>query len=239
MGVLSALSVLYSLGVRAKQKISGGGEGQLNLWQALTFRFTVGGLSMMLLLNIIFWAMTATYLLREPIAHAMPGPIARIKVDETTTVKEALLGWRLYYTNVVDEERYSNVTVWNTTGAYVRGQISRSEAADRFNAIDKWSRISQIFYPIAIMLFVANFIFILLGLISCQKRGNGDLFPFALLVPFYWVLISIAAIKGFWQLFWNPFYWEKTTHGLAQTPGDSSGGGASHQVNTVTSAAGE
>jgi hypothetical protein len=36
-------------------------------------------------------------------------------------------------------------------------------------------------------------------------------------VPFYWVLISIAAVKGFWQLFRNPWYWEKTTHGLSPT----------------------
>jgi hypothetical protein len=29
-------------------------------------------------------------------------------------------------------------------------------------------------------------------------------------------MISIAAYKGFWQLFRNPFYWEKTRHGVSR-----------------------
>jgi len=37
-------------------------------------------------------------------------------------------------------------------------------------------------------------------------------------MPFYWVLISIAAIKGFYQLFTKPWYWEKTVHGLSHAP---------------------
>ena len=32
----------------------------------------------------------------------------------------------------------------------------------------------------------------------------------------YWVLISIAAYKGLWQLLRNPFYWEKTQHGVSK-----------------------
>jgi glycosyltransferase XagB len=39
------------------------------------------------------------------------------------------------------------------------------------------------------------------------------LLPFALLMPLYWVLISIGAWKGLLQLFTNPHYWEKTEHG--------------------------
>ena len=35
-----------------------------------------------------------------------------------------------------------------------------------------------------------------------------------LIVPAYWVLMSVAAWKGFIQLFTKPFYWEKTEHGL-------------------------
>ena len=36
----------------------------------------------------------------------------------------------------------------------------------------------------------------------------------ALLSPLYWGLMSWAAWKGAIQLFTNPFYWEKTEHGL-------------------------
>ena len=35
-----------------------------------------------------------------------------------------------------------------------------------------------------------------------------------LVVPAYWVLMSVAGWKGFIQLFTKPFYWEKTEHGL-------------------------
>lgn len=211
---LSFAGAFWSIVQRIRNK---GNEGQLNPYHAAAFRFTVGGLSMMLLLNLVFWCLTMTYLFREPIAHNLPTPIARIKLDDTTSLKEALLDWKLYYTDVKDEIRYSNVTFWNTTSAFVSGNVTSMEARQRISAIDTWSLISQLFFPVAIMLFVANFIFILLGLISCRKRGLMDLFPHALLVPFYWVLISIAAVKGFWQLFRNPWYWEKTTHGLSPT----------------------
>jgi hypothetical protein len=33
-------------------------------------------------------------------------------------------------------------------------------------------------------------------------------------MPFYWIMISCGAWRGFFQLFSNPFYWEKTIHGL-------------------------
>jgi hypothetical protein len=33
-------------------------------------------------------------------------------------------------------------------------------------------------------------------------------------MPIYWILISIGAWKGFLQLLYKPFYWEKTVHGL-------------------------
>jgi hypothetical protein len=35
----------------------------------------------------------------------------------------------------------------------------------------------------------------------------------------YWVLISIAAYRGLWQLVTKPFYWEKTPHGQGRCDG--------------------
>lgn len=218
LGLVSLGCGLYSLFKRGLLKGRGGAEGQLGAWQALTFRFTVGGLSLMLLLNLIFWMMTSAYLLRKPIADALPNSIARLKVDETTTVRQALEGWKLYYTNVTNEERFGGVTVWNTAAGLLKGQLKLPQAKANVNAIDTWSLVSQLFYPVAVMLFVANFVFIGLGLVSCHKRNLWDLFPYALLVPLYWVLISLAAIKGFYQLFTNPYYWEKTVHGLVSQP---------------------
>ncbi len=49
------------------------------------------------------------------------------------------------------------------------------------------------------------------------------------LSPVYWVLMSVAAWKGLLQLFYRPFYWEKTVHGLSSVAGleaaDAIGGG--------------
>jgi hypothetical protein len=33
-------------------------------------------------------------------------------------------------------------------------------------------------------------------------------------MPFYWILISFGGWKGFIQLFYKPYYWEKTVHGI-------------------------
>jgi len=163
--------------------------------------------------------------MREPIANNLPAFVGEWRPfrEEPATLREYFRDWRLYYTDVTDE-RHVGKTVWNTASGRLSGQINAQQAGEQWQAIDKWSRTSQIFYPIAIMLFIANFVFILLGLLACRLRKLGDLFPFALLMPFYWVLISIAAFKGFFQFFTNPWYWEKTEHGFTTPePGAPSG----------------
>lgn len=210
LAMLGAASAVWSVHARKHRRL---GEAEIGPWQALTFRFTVGGLSAMLLLNLIFWVMTLAYLGRGPLSRALPDAIGEVRLDDQTlTVREALSGWNLYYTNVTSE-RYEGTTFWNTLTGFLGGPVTWSEARERMNAIDSWSLVSQLFYPVAVMLFAANFLFVLLGLISCQKRRMWDLVPVALLMPLYWVLISVAAVKGFAQLFTDPFYWEKTVHG--------------------------
>ena len=59
-----------------------------------------------------------------------------------------------------------------------------------------------------------------LNVAGAMRRGYYDLVKYALLSPLYWALMSIAAWKGFIQLFYRPFYWEKTVHGLDLVPGD-------------------
>lgn len=191
-------------------------EGRLNAYGALTFRLTVGGLSAMLILNVVFWLMSGVYLLRKPIADTLPAftDAYRFEFLDRKPPREVLSDWRLYFENVT-EDRYEGYTIWNTSWQWlVQGKLSTQEATEIFGAIDEWSFWSQILYPVVIGLFLANFAFVLLGLYSCHKRGLWDLAPMALLMPFYWVLISVGAVKGAWQLCWNPWYWEKTIHGL-------------------------
>ncbi|TIC79933.1 glycosyltransferase [Nocardioides sp. GY 10127] len=71
-----------------------------------------------------------------------------------------------------------------------------------------------VFYMASAMLFVGNFVFIYLNLAGSLQRGEFGITRTALLSPLYWGLMSWAAWKGFIQLFTNPFYWEKTEHGL-------------------------
>ncbi|MGK2956629.1 MAG: glycosyltransferase family 2 protein [Solirubrobacterales bacterium] len=71
-----------------------------------------------------------------------------------------------------------------------------------------------VYYLAALQLFLGNFVFLYLGLAAAVRRGDDHLAPYALFLPFYWGLMSIAAWKGFIQLFTNPFYWEKTEHGI-------------------------
>jgi len=212
LGLAALISGLVSLANRFKARSAGIG-GQLGVWKSLTFRFTVGGLSAMLLLNVVFWAMTALYLLRHEIATVLPGSIGNMPWGESSTVRDTLATWELWHENVVDSN-YSGVHLYNTLGSFISGKFTYAVMVDRLNAIDTWSLISQIFYPIGLMLFFGNILIVLMGLISCGKRNLWRLFPYALLMPFYWILISVAALKGFFQLFTNPWYWEKTTHGL-------------------------
>lgn len=66
-------------------------------------------------------------------------------------------------------------------------------------------------------LFFGNFIFAYTSAIACVRRGVGNIARYAIIMPFYWMLMSIAAWKGFLQLFWRPHHWEKTKHFANQT----------------------
>jgi hypothetical protein len=71
-----------------------------------------------------------------------------------------------------------------------------------------------VFYAASALLFVGNFTFVYLNVAGSLQRGEFGITRTALLSPLYWGLMSWAAWKGAIQLFTNPFYWEKTEHGL-------------------------
>ena len=55
----------------------------------------------------------------------------------------------------------------------------------------------------------------MMEVLGAFKRERYELVPWAALNPLYWILHSIAAYKGTWQLITKPHYWEKTQHGLS------------------------
>lgn len=54
---------------------------------------------------------------------------------------------------------------------------------------------------------------ITLGMVAVARRGRGHLARWAVLMPLYWLLISIAGYRALWQLVREPYRWEKTRHG--------------------------
>jgi glycosyltransferase XagB len=76
------------------------------------------------------------------------------------------------------------------------------------------SLLSQIFFVASVCLLFGNVAFIVINALAGRRPGQRGLWLAALISPLYWILISIAAWKGLWQLIWKPHYWEKTVHGL-------------------------
>ena len=86
-----------------------------------------------------------------------------------------------------------------------------------------------IYYMASLELFAANFFFIYSNVAGVywiisdlEKKKNSfishRIVKYALLTPLYWMMMSIASYKAFWQLITKPFYWEKTLHGLHVIP---------------------
>jgi cellulose synthase/poly-beta-1,6-N-acetylglucosamine synthase-like glycosyltransferase len=65
-------------------------------------------------------------------------------------------------------------------------------------------------------LLAGNGAFTYLIMLAPIRRGWLELIPFSFTLLGYWVLISIAAYRGLWQLIHDPFFWEKTQHGVSR-----------------------
>lgn len=61
---------------------------------------------------------------------------------------------------------------------------------------------------------VGSALMIYVSMMGAFKRGRYGLVLWGLANPAYWILHSVAAYKGLWQLVTKPHYWEKTAHGL-------------------------
>ncbi|MBB3605028.1 cellulose synthase/poly-beta-1,6-N-acetylglucosamine synthase-like glycosyltransferase [Mycolicibacterium sp. BK556] len=99
----------------------------------------------------------------------------------------------------------SNLLLWSTMAVWI---IGRPHA------------VTLMFPPLTYYLCLVLFMLaapmsLFVGLIAVVAMGKPQLWWAALLAPGYWVLQSIAAFKAVYQLFFRPFYWEKTVHGLS------------------------
>jgi len=69
----------------------------------------------------------------------------------------------------------------------------------------------------ATALLLSNFLFIVVHMLGAAQRGFTSLVPVAVLLPLYWLMLSVGAWRGFLQFFYAPFLWEKTQHGGTAT----------------------
>jgi cellulose synthase/poly-beta-1,6-N-acetylglucosamine synthase-like glycosyltransferase/transposase len=73
---------------------------------------------------------------------------------------------------------------------------------------------APVLYMGTICLIFGNFFYTYTHLIGCMKLSRYGLIKWALSIPIYWAMMTIAAYKALCQLIFKPHYWEKTKHGL-------------------------
>ncbi|MGO9855086.1 MAG: glycosyltransferase family 2 protein [Acidimicrobiales bacterium] len=73
---------------------------------------------------------------------------------------------------------------------------------------------APVYYVGLVLWAFGNFLLWYLTILTARHIRPEGLVLAALLVPIYWVMMSIAAVKAMWQLVVTPSFWEKTTHGL-------------------------
>ena len=100
-----------------------------------------------------------------------------------------------------------NPVCWIIAGLWLGGRWQL------FDPYRPWT-VGLLVVAIAMALF--NILFVAIHFLGAARRKRYDLLPLSILMPFYWVMVSIGAWRGFLQFFTRPFAWEKTPHGLTR-----------------------
>ncbi len=162
----------------------------LGPWGLFGFYMCVGASSFMMVINVLYWIAGSIYLLL--LAHGMWN------------------GQTLW--GMIRNSLQENYEGFEMLGRHFKAWPLLYLGTDQDSF---WSFVSISFFTIGVVLILANLLFVFCHCMACLKRKYYYLLPFALLMPVYWVLISVGAWKGLIQLFTKPFYWEKTVHGLS------------------------
>ncbi len=95
--------------------------------------------------------------------------------------------------------------------SHIVGSLN-TEIVDFFKLIfPEWVIIISVFNFMA-----GNLLMIYINMIAVFRRKSYSLILYAITNPVYWLMHSISAYKGLFQLVSKPFYWEKTNHGLTK-----------------------
>jgi cellulose synthase/poly-beta-1,6-N-acetylglucosamine synthase-like glycosyltransferase len=71
-----------------------------------------------------------------------------------------------------------------------------------------------VYYASLFSMIVGNFLALYLGLIAVRATRHPRLVWAALVSPLYWAMMSVAAVRAILQLVVDPYFWEKSVHGL-------------------------
>ena len=85
---------------------------------------------------------------------------------------------------------------------------------------------APVYYPALLLWAFGNFVLWYLTVLTARHARSEGLVLAALLVPVYWLMMSVAALKAMWQLVLTPSFWEKTAHGLGPDDQNASASGA-------------
>jgi len=169
----------------------------LGLWATLGFVLSVFCVAALAAVNLVLWTVAGWYVialcldLRHHAPHLSRGSAT----------------WELVTTRILERE--------TPDSAYSSWQmVYHGRGEDEF-----WAPLSVLFFAVSIVLLLGNLAFIIVNAYAGRRPGQKGLWWAALLSPAYWVLISLAAWKGIWQLLTKPHYWEKTVHGLDEKHG--------------------
>ncbi len=76
------------------------------------------------------------------------------------------------------------------------------------------------FFPPAILYIgvfsfvMGNFLYLYYYMIAAAHKGFYDLIKYIYVVPFYWLMMSVASWRAVYEMIVKPHYWAKTLHGL-------------------------
>lgn len=70
-----------------------------------------------------------------------------------------------------------------------------------------------IWVPALLNLIVGNIVHMAMHFMAAFRTKRRDLSLLALLIPFYWALISLATYIASYEIFRDPYKWNKTSHG--------------------------
>lgn len=102
---------------------------------------------------------------------------------------------------------FVNPVMWALTASYF---LFRAQTGDFIESLFP----PAIFYLGVVSFIFGNFLYMYSYMMGAAKRRTDWLIKYGLLVPFYWIGMSIAMWRALYELLFKPHYWAKTTHGL-------------------------